>query len=209
MIRAFCLRHPETVFRMPTTHRSTAYIPFLLAWGILGCGTSPDPTKPSAITASSTAPSPQPTIPLLDIEDAAALGKWLESKQGKIMVVDYWATWCPPCVKEFPELVKIHQQHSDHVTCVSVSCDNEGLDELASVRSRVKSFLEKRQATFDNLLVLQESDAFFKAKGIPSVPIVEVYGADGHLVQRFDGAKAAGPIYESVHQVIESLLNSK
>ncbi|MDA1180431.1 MAG: TlpA disulfide reductase family protein, partial [Planctomycetota bacterium] len=134
------------------------------------------------------------------------LREFIRTKQGKIVVVDYWATWCPPCVAEFPQLVRIHQMHSEKVSCVGVSCDYEGLDELSVARSRVREFLTRQNATFDNLLVTMEADVFFRDLGIPSVPMVEVYGADGALVQRFDASTTKGDLYQGVNQLVDALL---
>lgn len=56
--------------------------------------------------------------------DAAALGKLVASHRGQPVVLTFWATWCAPCVKEFPELVSLARKRSD-VAFVSVSIDDE------------------------------------------------------------------------------------
>ncbi|MCZ7556746.1 MAG: TlpA family protein disulfide reductase [Bacteroidia bacterium] len=60
-----------------------------------------------------------------------------ESLEGKVYLVDFWATWCPPCVEALPELEHIHKEFSPRgFTIVSLSFDAS--DE------RVRSFRQKR-----------------------------------------------------------------
>lgn len=69
--------------------------------------------------------------------NAASLGKLLASHRGQPVVLTFWATWCEPCVKEFPELVSLAQKRSD-VAFVSVSIDDAdaipGIEKIVALR---------------------------------------------------------------------------
>ena len=58
-------------------------------------------------------------------------GTWQEIEKfvtstGKITVVDLWSLSCEPCLKEFPGLVRLHQEHGETITCVGVDLDYVG-----------------------------------------------------------------------------------
>ena len=108
--------------------------------------------------------------------------------RGKVVVVDVWSTSCAPCMQEFPGLVKLHQEHQKDVICVSFNVDYVGIPNKPAdfYRPRVETFLKKQKATFVNLLSTQDSDAFFAARELSSIPAVYVYGRDGQLAKRFD-----------------------
>lgn len=68
----------------------------------------------------------------------------LESGNGKIKLVNYWATWCVPCVKEFPELVKLHSAYKDkNFELIFIS-----LDDISDKDTKLKEFLKKQGVDF-------------------------------------------------------------
>ncbi|MEY2724427.1 MAG: hypothetical protein RLZZ458_294, partial [Planctomycetota bacterium] len=103
--------------------------------------------------------------------------------RGKVVVVDVWSTSCAPCMEEFPGLVRLHREHGKDVVCVSFNVDYVGIPSKPAdfYRPRVEKFLNKQQASFVNLLCTQESDAFFAARELSSIPAVYVFGRDGKL----------------------------
>jgi cytochrome c biogenesis protein CcmG/thiol:disulfide interchange protein DsbE len=50
----------------------------------------------------------------------------LRELRGKVVVLNFWATWCPPCVEEMPSLVAMQQRMKDRVTVLAVSTDEDG-----------------------------------------------------------------------------------
>lgn len=69
---------------------------------------------------------PRAVLPTLD-------GDWmnLESYQGKVLLINFWATWCPPCRAEIPELIKLQKElGSQGFTIVGIAVDDEGEEKV-------------------------------------------------------------------------------
>jgi thiol-disulfide isomerase/thioredoxin len=93
--------------------------------------------------AGSAAPQKKTPAPVVTTVDGPGLKKALEAYRGKVVVLNLWATWCAPCVAEFPDLVKLHHAYQDRgVTVVAVSVDDP------NAREKVRRFLTAQKATF-------------------------------------------------------------
>ncbi len=74
--------------------------------------------------------------------DATGIKKAIAANKGKVVVVNFWATWCGPCVAEFPDLVKLYKANKTKgLELVTISCDDKGDVE------KVKTFLGKNGLT--------------------------------------------------------------
>lgn len=125
----------------------------------------------------------------LKIASWAETQKLVADHRGKVVVLDVWSTSCIPCLKEFPNLVALHKKFgADKVVCMSASCDYAGIkgEPPESYREAVLKFLNKQNATFENVLLSDESDEVFRLMDVAAIPVVFVYGPDGKLVKRFD-----------------------
>lgn len=134
------------------------------------------------------------TIKLKGLHEAIAAHK------GKIVVVDFWATFCIPCKKEFPNLVKLHKEHGDKgLVCISVTVDDP--EEM----ERALKFLTQQKAAFPNYLLDEPAETYQKELGFGAVPCVMVYGKDGKLVKKFT-ADEKEFTYKEVREFVDSLL---
>ena len=155
-------------------------------------------------------------------EIALTKGTWkdvqkiVEKNPGKVVVVDAWSTSCIPCMKEFPNLVKLHANLPDDVVCVSFSCDYQGIKSKPPefYEERVLKFLTKQKAAFTNILSTTEADTVYEEMGINSIPAVFVYSPDGKLAKKFDSESGEGGeeepfTYKDVTALVEKLIASK
>ena len=105
----------------------------------------------------------------------------LDSFHGKVVVLNFWATWCPPCIAEMPELDKLQAElGGNDFAVVAVSTDRQGIKKSAPFYRRAGiTHLALYNDTRGNLL-----DAF-QGKNLP---ITVVLDRDGRVVGRIEGA---------------------
>ena len=102
------------------------------------------------------------------------------------MVLNFWATWCPPCVREMPELARFYSETSGRVELVSVSVDHPD-----TVEKRVVPFLKERQIPF-RVYVLREQSPSAVSAGLKldwqagAVPATFLLDKTGKVTQHWD-----------------------
>ncbi|MEK6249861.1 MAG: TlpA family protein disulfide reductase [Planctomycetales bacterium] len=138
----------------------------------------------------------------------AGFGRFIARQRGKVVVVDVWATYCPPCMRDFHHLVALHRKEdSQKVVCMSLNIDNQGLAPVDRLVPRVLKFLEKQKATFDNILMTDDADQVYRALGLVGIPAVLVYDQPGRLVEPVIPPGAQSP-YVRVEQLVRQLIGS-
>lgn len=161
-----------------------------------------------------TAEPPQPKIELKVATWAKTLAE-IKAFKGKVVVVDMWSTSCIPCMREFPNLVKLQVKHGKRIVCVSFNCDYLGIagKPPESYRGRALKFLKKQRAALVNILSSTPSDELFDQMDLGSIPAIYVFDPSGRLVQRFDNDdRDSGDEFtykDHVVPLVEKLLTKK
>jgi len=119
--------------------------------------------------ASAVKPSPAPAWTLRDVD-----GKPVPFSQfkGKVVVVDFWATWCPPCRTEIPGYVALQKKYgAEGLVFIGISVDGD--DQIPAVRAFVKQF------NINYLIVMADDtiqDSFHINQGYPTTFIIDREG---------------------------------
>ena len=149
----------------------------LVAVAVSSCNSNDPPSKSAVRNA----------LPrqVLEAENRAASGAApikLGDYSGKVLLVNLWATWCGPCQKETPELVKIHKEYQSRgVEVVGLSTENPD----ASARS-VSDFV--RQFNVDYQIGWAKPEvAQIMMQGRTSIPQSFIIARDGRVIRRFIG----------------------
>ncbi|MBF0256136.1 MAG: TlpA family protein disulfide reductase [Gammaproteobacteria bacterium] len=125
--------------------------------------------------------------------NAAVLGTDLQGKQqdlsqyrGKWVVVNYWATWCPPCLKEMPELESFHNNHKAE-RAVVVGINMENISE-----ERLRKFVGDQGVSFPIVPTKPASKSVFgKLDGMPTTYLID---PKGELVAKQEGGITANEL---------------
>ncbi len=125
---------------------------------------------------TSTAPKPTLADFNLKLLDADGNTKSLEELKGKVIFMNMWATWCPPCIAEMPSIDTLHEEMGDEVAFVILSLDEDF--------EKAKAF-DKRKGY--DLPIYSPASNLPKMYHSPSIPTTYVIDADGNLVLTHKG----------------------
>jgi thiol-disulfide isomerase/thioredoxin len=107
----------------------------------------------------------------------------LSDYRGKWVVVNYWATWCPPCREEIPELIDFHERHKNKDAVVlGVNYEDKGATEL-------KSFVDDFLISYP--ILMGEPGSGQNVGPIPGLPTTYVISPKGEVVARQVGPLTA------------------
>jgi len=135
------------------------------------------PARPIAdSTPSTTGGKPAPAFTLQDLNGKNVS---LADLRGKVVVLDFWATWCPPCVKEIPHFIELYEQYKDKgLAILGISLDREGV-------GVVEAFVQKYQIKYPIMMTDGKVDKAFG--GIPSIPTTFLIDSAGNISKKYVG----------------------
>ena len=143
-------------------------------------------------------PAPDFTFPGLDGKMVS-----LSDYRGKIVLVNIWATWCPPCVEEMPSMEKLYNKFKeDNFEILAVSIDAPGLKAVAP-------FMKKSNLTFPALIDSEGTiKADYRITGVPESFIVDKQGI---LIKKIIGPVnwATPKVYRFFRELIETPVSQK
>jgi thiol-disulfide isomerase/thioredoxin len=160
---------------------------------------TPPPTLAPAQTEQKPKPQPTPAVSgpanviAMDVDgNRIELSKWIGKQP---TVVNFWGTWCPPCRREIPELVKLYQEyHPKGVEIVSLALErNAG-------PTQVKAFADQAGMKWIMAIGAREMAQPFRLSG--SVPETIFYDKNGKEVTRFIGGRDYGTFKTAFESIV-------
>ena len=159
-----------------------------LVLGLAACTPSDAPSTEAAanagtvgsnITEESTPSSGLGEAPDFTLPTLAGDSLRLSDLRGQTVLLNFWATWCAPCVQEIPELIALHDELSPHgFTVVGVSLDQEGAD-------LIRPFTERLGITYP--IPIDDGSTAEAYGGVWALPTTYVIDPDGEIQQRVVG----------------------
>jgi thiol-disulfide isomerase/thioredoxin len=141
---------------------------------VLGCGAEPSPQAPpaEADAVGEAGFSEAPDAVDFTLGDMAGTSMNLSDHRGKVVIVDFWATWCPPCLFQVPELNKLHAAHAgaQDLAVIGVAVDIDGADVVGP-------WIEEQGVEYTILLGDEKLAREFGAVGFPTLAVVRADGS--------------------------------
>ena len=111
-----------------------------------------------------------------------------EEYKGKKILLNFWATWCGPCVGEMPAFQKLSEEYPDELVILAVNCSED--------KDTVQKFIDNNGYTFPIVL---DTDGAIQTMfgGIYSIPVTVIIDEDGYIVASHVGAADADTMYET------------
>lgn len=120
-------------------------------------------------------PMPMPPFLVSDLNGQAISTAGL---RGKVVLLSFWATWCPPCREELPELIGLANRYKDHLQIIGVSLDD-------SPPADVRRFAA--QAGINYPVIMGSPEIISEYGGVPALPTTFVADQQGRIVQKHVG----------------------
>ena len=126
----------------------------------------------------------------------------LASMRGKVVLIDYWATWCKPCIKTMPELDAMYRDYQKQgLVVVGVSID-QGDDRV----KKVTKFLDKKPVGYP-VVIDSETNGSWEAFQVAALPTLYLIDRDGRIVERWTGVVDMKAVRASVDATLAKSTN--
>jgi thiol-disulfide isomerase/thioredoxin len=151
-----------------------------------------------AADAGSAKDAPEVTLKDLDGKDLS-----VAQYKGKVVLVNFWATWCEPCKVEIPWLIDMQQKYgAKGFTVLGVAMDDEGRSVVAPFVQKERFDVSGVQSQMNYPIVIGNDAAADKFGGLLGYPTSVLIGRDGKILKRITGLIS----YDEISKIIESQL---
>jgi len=131
--------------------------------------------------------------PEFSMQDMQGKTVRLADYKGKVIMLEFWATWCPPCREAIPGIEKLHKAYKDKgLVVLAISMDSGGWD-------GVKSFITDYRMTYP---VLKGTEDVATTYQVRSIPMTLIINKDGRIVKRYIGIGSDGDIEKAIIAIL-------
>jgi thiol-disulfide isomerase/thioredoxin len=131
---------------------------------------------------------PHPDEPDVTFKNLQGQDVSLSGLKGKVVIVNFWATWCEPCRVEIPWMISFQQKYADKgLTILGVAMDDEGKSVVAPYVQSTQFDVDGHSMTMNYPIVLGNDDIAAKFGGLLGFPTTIVISRDGKVQKRFIG----------------------
>ncbi len=127
------------------------------------------------------------------LEDTNGKKVSLANYKGKVVIVDFWATWCPPCRRGIPDLIEIQKQFKNKVAVIGISVDTD-------TKGDVPSFVKKMGINYTVLYA--NADVVQAYGGIESIPTSFIIDKKGNIVTQHIGLTPKETLIDEIKNIL-------
>ena len=117
----------------------------------------------------------------------------LSDYRGKVVIVDFWATWCPPCRKGIPDLIELQKEFKDNLVVIGVSLDQD-------TKSDVVPFMKKYGINYP--IVYGDNQVIMDYGSINAIPTSFVIDKTGKIVDKHIGLVPKSEYVDKIKEIL-------
>ncbi len=173
----------------------------VVVFALFANGATRIPSARAAKTNQENKPTASPDFTLRDLEDHDVS---LSQFKGKVVLVNFWATWCGPCKIEIPWLVELQDKYAARgFTVLGVAMDEEGKSAVAPFVRKERFNVGGTSQSMNYPIVLGNDATADKFGGLIGFPTSVLISKDGCVVKRVDGLVSYDEIDKSIQSQLE------
>jgi thiol-disulfide isomerase/thioredoxin len=143
-----------------------------------GCRTDKEPARGKGPAGTVGLLKDRVSVPAFTAPDLTGRPVSTAALRGKVVLVNFWATWCPPCREEIPDLIALQEKYKDTLQIIGVAQDSGSIDD-------VRKFAAEHGMNYPTVLSTPEIETLFP--GVSALPTTFVLDRDGRLAQKHVG----------------------
>jgi cytochrome c-type biogenesis protein len=160
------------------------------------------------VLATSTSHNSEPALPsepAVVFKDLQGNHVPLSSLKGKVVLVNFWATWCDPCRVEIPWLIDFQQKYaSEGFTMLGVAMDDEGADVVSPFVQKTQFDVNGRQMTMNYPIVIGDDDIATAFGGLLGYPTSFLITRDGKIAKKYVGLVSEDDLEKELQALLKS-----
>ena len=130
----------------------------------------------------------------------------IEEYKGKVVVINFWATWCGYCVEEMPAFEKVYKEFGSNkkdviILGVAGPKTKQNLNNVDVEKDKIISFLNKNKITYPTLM--DETGKFFDDYKVRALPMTYVINKDGYLEGFVNGAITDEQLRKAINETLK------
>jgi len=119
--------------------------------------------------------------------------------KGKVVMIDFWETWCKPCISSFPTLEKLQEEYPDNFQVLAVTPG------FTDTKEDAQAFVKEHDYSFNFLL---DSNNLHQKLNVQGIPFKVFVDADGNFIKKSMGSYGPDEDYKKIKKIIEQHKNS-
>lgn len=175
--------------KQPKRNFAWIIVPLVLLGAFIWYSAVGSSSAPLAYTAASTAKVQAPKFTLTDIEGRRLS---LSDYRGKVVILDFWAPWCPPCKREIPDFIALQKQYESR----GLQIIGIGLDQ----QENVASFARENGINYP--VLIGDDDISKLYGGISGIPTTFIIDKEGNVSSRFEGFNDKTVFEEAIKKLL-------
>jgi thiol-disulfide isomerase/thioredoxin len=174
----------------------------VVATDFSGCGSSGF-FKASAEVKGKSSKKDLQDAPDVTFKDLEGKDVRLADLKGKVVVVNFWATWCEPCQIEIPWMIGFQERYANQgFTLLGVAMDDEGKSVVAPFVDKTQFDVDGKKTTMNYPIVIGNDDLSSKFGGLIGLPTTVVVGRDGKIHRRFLGLVSHDELEKEIKELL-------